>query len=120
MTGYLPLGFEFAVELTYPESEGISSGLLNVSAQVGLTWWWPHSRGFLFSILLGGRRHCIMAAQLFCGLVGSALVPSLLGIFPGIWDHLHHLPGPDNRKLRHHAREHLSVCVPRPWSSPHW
>lgn len=35
MTGYLPLGFEFAVELTYPESEGISSGLLNVSAQVG-------------------------------------------------------------------------------------
>lgn len=36
MTGYLPLGFEFAVELTYPESEGTSSGLLNVSAQVGV------------------------------------------------------------------------------------
>ncbi|KAM8921317.1 choline/ethanolamine transporter FLVCR2 [Pelodytes ibericus] len=34
MTGYLPLGFEFAVELTHPESEGTSSGLLNVSAQV--------------------------------------------------------------------------------------
>ncbi|XP_023040167.1 feline leukemia virus subgroup C receptor-related protein 2 isoform X4 [Piliocolobus tephrosceles] len=34
MTGYLPLGFEFAAELTYPESEGISSGLLNISAQV--------------------------------------------------------------------------------------
>ncbi|XP_054435533.1 feline leukemia virus subgroup C receptor-related protein 2-like [Pteronotus mesoamericanus] len=34
MTSYLPLGFEFAVELTYPESEGMSSGLLNVSAQV--------------------------------------------------------------------------------------
>uniref|UniRef100_A0A665UM56 Feline leukemia virus subgroup C receptor-related protein 2-like n=1 Tax=Echeneis naucrates TaxID=173247 RepID=A0A665UM56_ECHNA len=34
MTGYLPLGFEFAVELTYPESEGTSSGLLNCSAQV--------------------------------------------------------------------------------------
>ncbi|KAM8833954.1 choline/ethanolamine transporter flvcr2a isoform 2-T2 [Synchiropus picturatus] len=33
MTGYLPLGFEFAVELTYPESEGTSSGLLNCSAQ---------------------------------------------------------------------------------------
>uniref|UniRef100_H3CA01 FLVCR choline and heme transporter 1 n=1 Tax=Tetraodon nigroviridis TaxID=99883 RepID=H3CA01_TETNG len=28
MTGYLPLGFEFAVEITYPESEGTSSGLL--------------------------------------------------------------------------------------------
>lgn len=35
MTGYLPLGFEFAVEITYPESEGTSSGLLNASAQVG-------------------------------------------------------------------------------------
>ncbi|KAL4618114.1 feline leukemia virus subgroup C receptor-related protein 2 [Arapaima gigas] len=34
MTGYLPLGFEFAVEMTYPESEGTSSGLLNCSAQV--------------------------------------------------------------------------------------
>jgi len=36
MTGYLPLGFEFAVEITYPESEGTSSGLLNASAQVNL------------------------------------------------------------------------------------
>ncbi|KAM9708396.1 choline/ethanolamine transporter flvcr2a isoform 1-T2 [Menidia menidia] len=34
MTGYLPLGFEFAVELTHPESEGTSSGLLNCSAQI--------------------------------------------------------------------------------------
>ena len=36
MTGYLPLGFEFAAELTFPESEGTSSGLLNASAQVSL------------------------------------------------------------------------------------
>ena len=34
MTGYLPVGFEFGVEITYPESEGTSSGLLNASAQV--------------------------------------------------------------------------------------
>nr|XP_033794615.1 feline leukemia virus subgroup C receptor-related protein 1 isoform X2 [Geotrypetes seraphini] len=34
MTGYLPLGFEFGVEITYPESEGTSSGLLNASAQI--------------------------------------------------------------------------------------
>ncbi|KAM7239271.1 hypothetical protein CapIbe_008766 [Capra ibex] len=34
ITGYLTLGFEFAVELTYPESEVVSSGLLNMSAQV--------------------------------------------------------------------------------------
>ena len=34
MTGYLPIGFEFAAEITYPESEATSAGLLNVSAQV--------------------------------------------------------------------------------------
>ena len=34
MTGYLPVGFEYGVELTYPENEAISSSLLNVSAQV--------------------------------------------------------------------------------------
>ncbi|CAL1540826.1 unnamed protein product [Lymnaea stagnalis] len=34
MTGYLPVGFEFAAELTFPESEGTSSGLLNAAAQI--------------------------------------------------------------------------------------
>lgn len=34
MTGYLSVGFEFAAELTYPEPEGTSAGLLNASAQV--------------------------------------------------------------------------------------
>ncbi|CAI2731751.1 unnamed protein product [Schistosoma spindalis] len=34
MTGYLSIGFELAAELTYPESEGLSSGLLNTSAQI--------------------------------------------------------------------------------------
>ena len=34
MTGYLPVGFEFAAEITYPEAEGTSSGLLNASAQI--------------------------------------------------------------------------------------
>ena len=34
MTGYLPVGFEFAAELTYPEPDVTSSGLLNASAQV--------------------------------------------------------------------------------------
>jgi FLVCR family feline leukemia virus subgroup C receptor-related protein len=34
MTGYLPVGFELAAEVTYPESEGTSCGLLNTSAQV--------------------------------------------------------------------------------------
>lgn len=34
MTGYLPVGFELAAEVTYPEPEGSSCGLLNSSAQV--------------------------------------------------------------------------------------
>lgn len=34
MTGYLPIGFELSSELTYPEPESTSSGLLNASAQV--------------------------------------------------------------------------------------
>lgn len=34
MTGYLPVGFEFGVELTYPIGEGTSSGMLNASAQI--------------------------------------------------------------------------------------
>uniref|UniRef100_A0A914DJK7 Choline/ethanolamine transporter FLVCR1 n=1 Tax=Acrobeloides nanus TaxID=290746 RepID=A0A914DJK7_9BILA len=34
MTGYLPLGFEFAAEITFPIPEGTTSGLLNASAQV--------------------------------------------------------------------------------------
>ena len=39
MTGYLPVGFEFGAELTYPEPEVISAGLLNASAQVfGITF----------------------------------------------------------------------------------
>ena len=34
MTGYLPIGFEFAAEITYPVPEGTSTGLLNCMAQV--------------------------------------------------------------------------------------
>ncbi|KAI2809303.1 hypothetical protein BLOT_000451 [Blomia tropicalis] len=34
MTGYLPIGFEFAAEISFPQPEGTSAGLLNASAQV--------------------------------------------------------------------------------------
>ncbi|XP_039755588.1 uncharacterized MFS-type transporter C09D4.1 isoform X1 [Pararge aegeria] len=34
MAGYLPVGFEFASEVTYPEPEGTTSGILNACAQV--------------------------------------------------------------------------------------
>lgn len=48
MTGYLPIGFEFGVEITYPESEGTSSGLLNAFAQVSLDC--SFSTCFIFTI----------------------------------------------------------------------
>ena len=34
LTGYLPVGYEFAAEITFPEPEGTSAGLLNASAQI--------------------------------------------------------------------------------------
>ena len=34
MTGYLPVGFEFGVEITFPVGEGTSAGLLNASSQL--------------------------------------------------------------------------------------
>lgn len=34
MTGYLPVGFELAAELTFPEPEGTSAGLLNAVVQI--------------------------------------------------------------------------------------
>uniref|UniRef100_A0A8D0C9S8 FLVCR choline and putative heme transporter 2 n=1 Tax=Salvator merianae TaxID=96440 RepID=A0A8D0C9S8_SALMN len=75
MTGYLPLGFEFAAELTYPESEGTSSGLLNVSAQVF---------GIIFTISQGqiidnfGTRagNLFLCAFLFVGTVITAFIKS--------------------------------------------
>lgn len=38
MTGYLPIGFELAAEISYPQPEGTSAGLLNASAQVFHFW----------------------------------------------------------------------------------
>jgi hypothetical protein len=48
MTGYLPVGFEFAAELTFPESEGTSSGLLNASAQVAMQYYKQFAVCFCF------------------------------------------------------------------------
>ncbi|XP_066533076.1 heme transporter FLVCR2 isoform X2 [Hoplias malabaricus] len=75
MTGYLPLGFEFAVELTYPESEGMSSGLLNCSAQVF---------GIIFTICQGNiidsfgtlAGNLFLCAFLVIGTILTALIKS--------------------------------------------
>ena len=34
MSGYIPVAYEFAAEVTYPAPEGTTSGLLNCSAQI--------------------------------------------------------------------------------------
>ncbi|XP_076090693.1 choline/ethanolamine transporter flvcr2b-like isoform X3 [Mytilus galloprovincialis] len=34
LTGYRPVGFQLAAEVTYPECEGTSSGLLNLAAEI--------------------------------------------------------------------------------------
>ncbi|KAI9556829.1 hypothetical protein GHT06_016621 [Daphnia sinensis] len=75
MTGYLPVGFEFAAELTYPEPEVTSSGLLNASAQVF---------GIVFTIMGGwllnsyGDLVCngILSAALFVGAVLTFFIRS--------------------------------------------
>ncbi|KAM7336711.1 hypothetical protein ACRRTK_005204 [Alexandromys fortis] len=63
MTGYLPLGFEFAVEITYPESEGTSSGLLNAAAQGKLMSDYDPAAGNLF-----------LCAWMFLGIILTALI----------------------------------------------
>ncbi|XP_008699461.2 feline leukemia virus subgroup C receptor-related protein 1 [Ursus maritimus] len=75
MTGYLPVGFEFAVEITYPESEGTSSGLLNAAAQIF---------GILFTLAQGkltsdyGPRagNIFLCIWMFLGILLTALIKS--------------------------------------------
>ncbi|XP_067240301.1 feline leukemia virus subgroup C receptor-related protein 1 isoform X1 [Chanodichthys erythropterus] len=75
MTGYLPIGFEFGVEITYPESEGTSSGLLNAFAQVF---------GIIFTLIQGRLTtdygplsgNIFLCAWILFGIVLTALIKS--------------------------------------------
>ncbi|CAJ1077660.1 feline leukemia virus subgroup C receptor-related protein 1 isoform X1 [Xyrichtys novacula] len=77
MTGYLPLGFEFGVEITYPESEGTSSGLLNAFAQIF---------GIIFTLIQGKMTtdhgpligNLFLCAWIFLGILLTALIKSEL------------------------------------------
>ncbi|XP_078130936.1 choline/ethanolamine transporter FLVCR1 [Sander vitreus] len=77
MTGYLPLGFEFGVEITYPESEGTSSGLLNAFAQLF---------GIIFTLIQGKLTtehnpligNIFLCAWIFLGILLTALIKSEL------------------------------------------
>ncbi|XP_031342708.1 uncharacterized MFS-type transporter C09D4.1 isoform X2 [Photinus pyralis] len=75
MTGLLPVGFELAAELTYPEPEGTSAGLLNAACQVfGIAF------TSLYSLLLRQLgdiwANVIMCAMLFLGTIFTAFIQS--------------------------------------------
>ena len=74
MTGYLPVGFDFGVEITYPESEGTSSGLLNASAQVfGIACTLASER--IITIVKDDRiANSALAAILLIGSILTALI----------------------------------------------
>ncbi|PIN88353.1 hypothetical protein AB205_0076010 [Aquarana catesbeiana] len=75
MTGYLPLGFEFAVEITYPESEGTSSGLLNASAQIfGILF--TLAQGKLITDYSPQAGNIFLCVWMFVGIILTALIKS--------------------------------------------
>ncbi|XP_066117493.1 heme transporter FLVCR1 [Saccopteryx bilineata] len=75
MTGYLPLGFEFAVEITYPESEGTSSGLLNAAAQIfGILF--TLAQGKLTSSYSPKAGNIFLCVWMFVGIILTALIKS--------------------------------------------
>ncbi|KAH8372621.1 hypothetical protein KR009_001279 [Drosophila setifemur] len=71
MTGYLPVGFEFGAELTFPEPEGTSSGLLNASAQTfGICFTLFYSE--LFTTFGDIAANITMAVMLIVGTIITA------------------------------------------------
>lgn len=75
MTGYLPVGFEFAAELTYPEPEGTSAGILNAIAQVfGIVYTILY--GYIFELYGDIVANVTMAIMLCVGTVITALIKS--------------------------------------------
>jgi len=76
MTGYLPVGFEFAAEITYPESEGTSSGLLNASAQFFGIIMTPITRIIFESSLGDIGANLALAGILLMGFIMTVLIKS--------------------------------------------
>lgn len=75
MTGYLPVGFEFAAELTYPEPEGTSAGLLNAAAQIfGILFTMLYAE--LFDTFGDMGANITMAIMLCIGTVVTAVIKS--------------------------------------------
>ncbi|XP_076234624.1 choline/ethanolamine transporter flvcr2a isoform X2 [Calliopsis andreniformis] len=75
MTGYLPVGFEFAAELTYPEPEGTSAGLLNAVCQIfGITFTTLY--GFLFHSWGDFWANIVLCVTLAFGAFLTTIIPN--------------------------------------------
>ncbi|CAG5116672.1 unnamed protein product [Candidula unifasciata] len=81
MTGYLPVGYEFAAELTFPESEGTSSGLLSASAQVFGIIYTVSMRAMMESISVLSANITICISLLIGGIITSKLVVRFVCLF---------------------------------------
>jgi FLVCR family feline leukemia virus subgroup C receptor-related protein len=73
MTGYLPIGFEFAAELTFPIAEGTTSGLLNGAVQVIGVLMTLGIGKLMYSLSIFGA-NLIMCGFLLCGFVLTILI----------------------------------------------
>lgn len=75
MTGLLPVGFELAAELTYPEPEGTSAGMLNMASQVfGISFTIIYS--YIFYNVSDVWANLVMCIMLVLGAVLLALTSS--------------------------------------------
>lgn len=75
MTGLLPVGFELAAELTYPEPEGTSAGMLNMGSQIfGISFTIIYS--FIFNNVSDVWANLAMCIMLVLGTVLLALTSS--------------------------------------------
>ena len=72
MTGYLPVGVELAAELTYPEPEGLSTGLLNTSAQIfGLVF--TYAQGVIITSYGALYGNIFLCVSLFIGSILTSI-----------------------------------------------
>lgn len=75
ITGYLPVGFEFAAELTYPEPEGTAAGLLNAVVQIfGIAFTMLY--GFLLGKLGDLWANIAMCIGLGIGTLLTIMIPN--------------------------------------------
>lgn len=77
MTGYLPVGYELAIELTYPIPEGTSSGLLNGGTQlIGFILTSVYS--WVFSTMGDMAANMMIVGLLSFGLLLTIFIPTNL------------------------------------------